>query len=166
MRAFKDVLEREDLLWEQAEGFVWVTFDKYRRSIDGCCVVDDSASKQDGGEVLDCEAKQESGARAVGDSATGLIVGNVVGLKSKVEESADDEPRGPEPRELNTMVTILKRIQDARRAIHLDLMKLGEVSNDGETIAADDDGEVSRILELLEAGQAEEDSDRVDEEAL
>jgi len=59
----------------------------------------------------------------------------------------------PDLKELNVAITILKRIQDARRAIHLDALKWEATpANGGKTDSVDNE-EVSRILQLLQNGE-------------
>jgi hypothetical protein len=64
-------------------------------------------------------------------------------------------------KEFNTAVTLLKRIQDARRALNLDALKLETLSSHVAQASpqrpdADDSDRVSRILERLLSEEHEE----------
>ena len=56
----------------------------------------------------------------------------------------------PDLKELSATITMLKRVQDARRAVQLDARKLEVSPPDDEDANADDDARVSRILQRLE----------------
>ena len=68
----------------------------------------------------------------------------------------------PDVKELSAIVTVLKRAQDAHRAILLDAIKIQEPSTDAkaphpaEKNDPMDDQEISRILTLLEESNGEE----------
>ena len=75
-------------------------------------------------------------------------------------------PESPPPdlKDLNTAATLLKRIQDARRALNLDALKLETLSSHVPQASpqrpdADDIDRVSRILERLLAEEHEESGD-------
>jgi hypothetical protein len=64
-------------------------------------------------------------------------------------------------KDFNTAVTLLKRIQDARRALNLDTLKLEsspihDTDSTRQRPDADDTDRVSRILERLQAEEREE----------
>ncbi|MFW6255810.1 MAG: hypothetical protein ACOC54_03235, partial [Candidatus Sumerlaeota bacterium] len=63
-------------------------------------------------------------------------------------------------------ITILKRIQDGRRAIHLDYLKKQAEENDADEHADMDNEEISRMLQRLEGDgstdeAAEDDADEM-----
>lgn len=73
----------------------------------------------------------------------------------------------PDLKELNTAITILKRIQDARRAIHLDYLKLQvEDENHHDPSLEMDHAEISRILRSLEQNGVAGTHAEADEEAV
>ncbi|HUT22883.1 MAG TPA: hypothetical protein VM492_00930 [Sumerlaeia bacterium] len=123
VRSFREVLERYDSLWEEAETLVDIYFTQYRRAgRQGVCA--------EGGAAAPQTKKMET----------------------------------PDLKELNTAVAVLKRIQDARRAIHLDAIKLEVSSRDAKRNQGKekpdpmDNREISRILRLLEESNGSEET--------
>ncbi|MBN1865757.1 hypothetical protein JW916_00550 [Candidatus Sumerlaeota bacterium] len=128
MRPFREVLERYDALWEQAEGFIEAYFSRHRHT-------------------------------------TPLPVSS--------RRAPREDPRStptavdvPDLKELNVAITILKRIQDARRAIQLDAMKMEAQLNDDGRSLEDDDGKISRILRRLEENGDLCAEDEMDQDAV
>jgi hypothetical protein len=124
MKPFREVLERYDRLWEQAETFIESRFAGYR-----------------------CTDRESDG------DAPGVSPG-------------EDAIAVPDLKELSTAITALKRIQDARRAIHLDALKWEARTPDGEETRPDDDEKVSRILQRLEEDGEACEPEEPDEEAM
>jgi hypothetical protein len=81
------------------------------------------------------------------------------------------DPESPAPpclRELNTASAILKRVQDARRAIRLDLNKLETPESDARSEATNADRihDAIRLLEQDEAAEGSEGDGDADSELL
>ena len=123
MRHFREVLERYDSLWEEAETLV----DAYL------------AQHRPAGRQAAC-------------------------AEGGVAAPHTEKTQAPDLKELNAAVTVLKRIQDARRAIHLDAIKLEVSSRDAkrnqgkENADPMDNQEISRILKLLEESNGSEET--------
>lgn len=78
-----------------------------------------------------------------------------------LHQPPDPEASAPGLRELNTASAVLKRIQDARRAIRLDLNKLENSASDvrSEATNAERIHDAIRLLEQDEAAEGDGDAD-------
>ena len=129
MKPFRDVLERYDVLWEQAEIVVETCLGRLRRAVS--------------------ESNLESDALLCDDAS---LLAKPFDMK-----------------EFNTVVTLLKRIQDARRAIHRDMIQMQPKEHDtnGEEPDENDFARISRVRRRLEEeGDISEDLEDEDSQSL
>ena len=85
-----------------------------------------------------------------------------------LQQPPDPDATAPCLRELNTASAVLKRIQDARRAIRLDLAKLENTASDARSEATNADRihDAIRLLEQDEAAEGSEGDGDADSELL
>lgn len=79
----------------------------------------------------------------------------------KPQES--DLPPSVDVKELNTVVTLLKRMQDARKALHIEAVKLEGGKENAQTYPELDHSEISRILHVLEQNGVAVDAEEADD---
>jgi len=88
-------------------------------------------------------------------------------IMNRVEKAfAQSAEKPPEFKEIGAAVVVVKRIQDAYRASHLDLLKREANKTDAEHAHGMDHEEISRMLRLLEDNGTAGETNGADEETV